>query len=305
VATTNPNLAATLDSEQSLLEVARVLLRGIGAHSPKEDLNDHRQFCARLQQTSDYLAISSTPEARMSQAESALHSLRDYNIRLGKRQHLRNAELHAIIELLMGTLEDLSIAGKERMQQLKEIRRKLESANDVEELRTGKSSLTDCLLEVRKEAERQLEGGLADASKDLITNLENRPAAEAALIAAAASGTPFCVAVVVIDRLPLYNRRYGREVGDKVLHFFAEYMKHAFAPGVAMYRWTGPVLLVLVPGTMEKVQSAMRSILESKQQYECETGSRTILLSVDARWSVLPMMVDPRLLINKIDGCVT
>jgi GGDEF domain-containing protein len=305
VATTNKNLAAAVEVEQSLLDVAGVLLRGMGVHASKEDLNEHRQFSTKLQQTSDSLRTSPTPQARMLQAESALHSLRDYNLRIAKRQHLRNAELKAIIQVLMGTLDDLSIASKDRMQQLKEIGRKLEAAKDAEELRVGKSSLADCLTEVRREAQLQLTGSRGDPSNDPITRLKSRPLAEAALVAAAASEAQLCAAVLVVDRLPLYNRRYGHEVGDKVLRFFVQFAEQSFAPGTAMYRWTGPAIIMLVPGTLDKVNSEVRKILVSRLQYECETGARTLLLSVDASWFVFPMMVDPRLLINKIDACVS
>ena len=48
-----------------------------------------------------------------------------------------------------------------------------------------------------------------------------------------------------------------------------------------IYRWTGPAILLLREGTVEKVQADVRRIMEP-----------------------LPMMVDPRLLINKIDAFV-
>jgi GGDEF domain-containing protein len=304
VGANNKNLPSDPDGDRELLNIARVLLQGIGIHSPKEDANEHRLFCAKLQESSDYLAVSPSPEARLLQAESAVNLLRDYNLRAAKRQRLKEAEQAAIIRLLLATLEDLSIATPARMQQLKEIGQKLESAKGAEDLRLGKASLSECLAEVRKEAERQVAGSQGDAAKDAVTNLESRTAAEAALIAACASTDPLCAVVLVVDRLSLYSRRYGREVGDKVLHFFADYVKHSVARGATLYRWTGPAMLILLRGPMDKVQPEVRAILETRVQYECETGSRTVLLSVDASWSVFPMMVDPRLLINKIDGFV-
>jgi GGDEF domain-containing protein len=304
VGANNKHLPSAVDDERDLLNIARVLLQGIGIHSPKEDVNDHRQFCAKLQETSDYLVVSPSPQARLLQAESALHMLRDYNLRAAKRQRVKEAELGAIIQLLLATLEDLSIARPERMQQLKEIAEKLKSAKGAEDLRMGKASLSDCLAEVRKEAERQLTGAQGDRDRDLVTNLENRAAAETALVQACASEDPLCAVILAVDRIALYNQRYGREVGDKVLRFFADHVKRSFVPGGLLYRWTGPAMLILRSGPFDKVNPEVRAILETKVQYECETGSRTVLLSVDASWSVFPMMVDPRLLINKIDGFV-
>lgn len=305
MATTSKNPpAAALDEEQSLLGVAKVLLRGIATHSPQEDAGDHRQFCAKLQETSDYLYLSPSPEARIQQAESAILSLRDYNLRADKRRQLKDVERGAIIQLLLKTLEDLNIASPARMEQLKAVERKLESAKDTEGLRAAKSSLADCLAEVRKEAERHQSDSSGDTAKDRVTNLEVRSAGEAALAAACASDAQTCAVILLVDRLPMCNRRYGREVGDKVLRFFAEFAKHSFAPDASIYRWSGPALVVLVPGALDKVQPEVRGILQTRLQYECETGSRMILLSVDATWRVFPMMVDPRLLINKLDAFI-
>jgi hypothetical protein len=35
-----------------------------------------------------------------------------------------------------------------------------------------------------------------------------------------------------------------------------------------------------------------------------ELSARTILLPIAARWEVVPMMADPRLVVNKIDSIV-
>jgi hypothetical protein len=39
-------------------------------------------------------------------------------------------------------------------------------------------------------------------------------------------------------RVPLFNRRPGRDAGDKVMRFFAAHASRIFAPSIAN-RWTG------------------------------------------------------------------
>ena len=113
-----------------------------------------------------------------------------------------------------------------------------------------------------------------------------------------------CVVIMMVDRLSLYHRRYGHDAGDRILRFFVDFLRHAFQDG-SMFRWTGPSVLLLREGPPDKVQREVRRILEPRIEFDFETPSRTILLAIDACWCVLPMMVDPRLLINKIDAFVT
>jgi GGDEF domain-containing protein len=114
---------------------------------------------------------------------------------------------------------------------------------------------------------------------------------------------PNCAAVLLIDRLSLYNRRYGREVGDGVLRHYATLLQKIFAPR-DLFRWTGPALVMLRQGTQEKVQSELRRSLDSRAKFEIEIGARSILLPLDACWSVFPATADPRMMINKIEAFI-
>jgi GGDEF domain-containing protein len=288
-----------------LLPVVKALLTGMAIHPLKGHAEDYRIYRARIQKSLDTLGDSPTLEEAYLQAEEAVHALRDHGLRTAKRLHLQDAELRAIVKLLMGTLEDLRIATPERTRQLMEVATQLDSAVEAEELRVAKASLADCLGAIRREAERELSHTGSEHPKDGITDLAGRPAAEAALVQACSAETPTCAVIMLVDRLPLYNRRYGREAGDKVLRYFVDFARRAFGAPDSIYRWTGPAILLLREGTLDKVQAEVRRILEPRLQYDFEVSSRTILLAIDACWSVLPMMVDARLLINKIDAFVT
>jgi GGDEF domain-containing protein len=190
------------------------------------------------------------------------------------------------------------------MQQLRDIGQQLGSAEDAEGLRVGKARLADCMDAVRVEAERQSAEVRDGEIRDGITSLQSRAAAEAALVEACASETQVCAVVMQLARLAFYNRRYGREVGDRVLRFFAEFVRRSFESGT-LYRWTGPSLVLLIPGAPDKVQGDVRRCLEPKLRCEVDAGSRHVMLPIEAVWSVFPMMVEPRLLINRIDAFST
>jgi len=287
-----------------LMPVVKALLTGMAIHPLKGNAEDYRVYRARIQKVIDSLGDTTTLEEAYPQAEEAAHALRDHGLRTAKRLHTQDSELRGIVKLLMQTLEELRIATPERMQQLTEIGDQLSTSAEAEEIRLIKAELADCLEAVRKEAERDLSHSVGEVARDHTTDLESRPVAEAALVEACAGETAMCAVIMLVDRLPLYNRRYGHDAGDKVLRFFVDFVRKSFGEG-ALYRWTGPSILLLREGTFDKVQAEVRRIMEPRLQYDFETSSRTILLAIDACWSVLPMMVDPRLLINKIDAFVT
>lgn len=71
---------------------------------------------------------------------------------------------------------------------------------------------------------------------------------------------------------------------------------------VPPFRWSGPAVLLLRPGTVDQAAPIIRRVLEQRIEYEVEMDARTILLPIAARWDVVPMMADPRLVVNKIDS---
>jgi PleD family two-component response regulator len=175
-------------------------------------------------------------------------------------------------------------------------------------LAQAKGRLSECLTGIRQEAERfrtangRSTGG--DARKDHLTGLESREVAEAALAKACATEHPGCAVIIVIDRIAVYNVRFGRAVGDKVLQFFADHLIQALPFEGPPFRWSGPAVLMLRPGDAEQATSIVRRVLEQRIEYEVELDARTILLPIAARWEVVPMMADPRLVVNKIDSIV-
>jgi GGDEF domain-containing protein len=291
--------------EQVLLPVMKVLLEGISAHSLKANPEEHAQFREKLRKVLHSMEVDQPLSESMLQAKEAIQAVREYSDRTSRWLHARQAEQGAILRLILETLEDLRIARPDKMEQLMELCGKLAAETAPEQLRLGKLALADCLAEVRQEAVRQWTGVEREADVDTITQLPGRPAAESALAEACAGETEQCAVVLVVERMTLYNRRYGRDVGDRVLRFFAQFARRSFAAGGQLYRWTGPSLLLLRPGTVEKAKAEVRRILESKLEYDLDLHSRTVLLALETKWTMLPMMVDPRLLMNKIDAFVS
>jgi GGDEF domain-containing protein len=243
----------------------------------------------------------------LDSADHAVSLLKEYSHRTSKRLGQQSVELHAVIKMLFDTFRDLAIAGPEKMRQLQDLGAAMAATSDGEKLAQCRLRLSECLSEIRLEAERfraDAEGRTIFGRKDHLTGLESREAAEAALAKACAAETPGCAIIIIIDRIAVYNVRFGRAVGDKVLQFFADYLVRSLPFETPPFRWSGPAVLMLRPGAAEQAIPIIRRVLEQRIEYEVELSARTILLPIAARWEVLQMMADPRLLVNKIDSIV-
>jgi GGDEF domain-containing protein len=298
-------MLAKAETAESLLPVFATLLQGVAATAIKGDPEQYRQFRAKMQRVVDLDGIRPSASELTMKAETAVNLWQHHCARVNDFFLLQLSELRTVLDLLFDTFADMAVAGPEHTRRLREIAQQIQEAADVAAIKQKKLDLTQCLTEVRQAAQRGLNRESDTSGRDTVTTLDGRTAAEAALVEACSSESPLCAVVLLLDRLPLYNQRYGREVGDKTLRFFAEYLKRSLACAGSLFRWSGPALMMLRSGPADKVQPEIRKALEARIQFDCEAGSRTVLLSVDATWVVLPMMVDPRLLINKIDTFVS
>jgi len=286
------------------MPVFAALVQGVAAGAIKGDPEQYRQFRAKMQRAADLEGIRATAADLTMKADAAVNLLQHHCSRVADYFQQQQAELKSVIELLVATFTDLAIGRPEQIRKLREIAQKVHEAPDAAALREIKGELTDCLTQIRQSAERGLHNGPQATVRDGATHLQGRPFAETALAEACSLSFPVCAAVLLLDRLPLYNQRYGKEIGDKTLRFLVEHLERTLACADSLFRWSANSLVMLRDGQPDKVQHEIRKVLEPRLQFDCEAGSRRLLLSVDATWSVLPMMVEPRMLINKIDAFV-
>jgi GGDEF domain-containing protein len=293
---------ATAAIDENLLPVFGILLRGMVSAAIKGDAEQYLQFRTKMQKVADLDAAGTSVRELAIKAEAAVSLVHHHSIRTSEYFGAQISEWRAIMELLVSTLVDLAVARPDDARRLREISQQIYAASGEADLREGKLDMTKCIAEIRQVAERGIVKQPEAGAHDPVTDLPGRSAAEAALVEACGLKDPGCTVLLLLDRLKLYNQRYGREVGDKTLRFFSDFVRHSMECQTSLYRWSGPALLLICAGPADKVQPEMRKILEPRLHFECESGSRHLLLSVDAIWNVLPLMVDPRLLINKIDA---
>ena len=320
-------LLSDRDSSASLLRIVHLLLQGIGVKAVEGDPDDYARFRQTVDEVSAALAEPVEADEYLLQTGVVLKALEDYNRRTSKVIRRAGSEYQAMVRMLTSTAGAIATASQESVHRLVEIEKRVARATQIEDVCSIKAALSDCLEHIRHETVRQqtsneqtleqVNRSLQDVRKiaaavpvrgngknDEVTGLPQRPLAETALAQSHRAETPVYVAVMVLDRIPSFNATFGRETGDKILCYFAGFVRRQLLPNDQAFRWSGPALVALLPRTdgIERVREEFGRLMEQKLEYTVRAASRAILLPVAARWTVLPMMAAPRLLFHKIDA---
>lgn len=298
---------------ETLVRVIRLLLQGMQDHAIEGDADDLGGFRMNVQRLIGALEGGLSESELLVQAGSALQTLEDYNRRTTRYLKRPVGEWQAVATMLISAIAGMSenerIAGR-----LREISAGVRSANGCDEAHKIRLQLSECLTELQLDARRQKseearnlmpappDATLEDAAEKA-AGLSTRAEAEAALASAWQSDPPCYVAAMALDRLQIFNMRFGHSVGDEVVCFYAAFLRARLREGDRLFRWSKGALLVLLarPNRLEIVRDEIARLMEVRCEHTVQTASRTILLPIAARWTVFPSMAAPRLLIHKID----
>ncbi len=313
------------EAERAAMRAVRLLVKGIGEHAADGEPDVCARFREGIHEIANALVDEIDTDELLVHANSVVSALQDHHRRAARHRTLRITELQNMVKMLTSTMGAIAAAGNTHVSRLSEIENLVARAFDLDDVRSIKAKLGECLADIRKESERQrketgeiieeLSQGLEQArigatsvresgTSDPVTGLPLRPEAEAALAQAGRSGSQAYAAVLVLDRLQTFNLRFGREIGDEVLVAFSRMVRKLLTPGDQLFRWSGPTLVALLPrpNSLERVRTEVARIVETKMEHNIETPSRSIMLPIAARWAVFPMMAAPRLIYQKIDA---
>jgi GGDEF domain-containing protein len=318
-------LALDTEADQTLMHVVRILIQGIGEHAIEGDAGEYARFRNSIQEISDALMDGISPAELLVHAGSVLNALEDYNGRTAAHQHLQTGELQHMVKMLTSTVKAVTAASNANASILGDIENRIVTISEIDDVRIIKAKLSDCLTEIRNEAERQhKETGdtieqlnyeltqvrkravtqLPAEGQDVITGLPLRSEAEVALAESGRTGAQAFAAILVLDRLQLLNQRFGREAGDEILVAFTRMVEKHLGPEDRLFRWGGPALLALLRRAkgIESVRGEVARIMATRLDHTIQTPSRSVLIPIAARWTLFPMMAAPRLIYQKIDA---
>lgn len=299
-------------AEETLLRIVRLLLQGIQQHAIEGDPQDANGFRAGVQGLTDSLEGDLTVSELLVQAGSVLQTLEDYNRRTARYLKRPAGEWQAAVIMLISAIAAMHAAGGPTVSQLREIAGRVRAACGPEETHKIRLQLSECLTALQLDNRRREPDPPApgerqrppETGSEPAVGLHTRPQAEEALAGAWQTDPPSYVAVMALDRLRIFNIRFGHSVGDEVVRFYSQFVRQRLRPEDRMFRWSNAALLALLPrpNRLEIVRDEIARLMEAHCEHTVQTASRTILLPIAARWTVFPSMAAPRLLINKIDA---
>lgn len=301
------------EDEIGLHKVVSMLLHGIADHAVAADPQELESFRLDMQSIEEAANQNTSHDQLLVIAGAAIHALDSYSARATRTIRRQGAELQKMIDMLAQTVIAIGGGGERAALALNEIRGDLEQAGSLETVQSIKSRLGECLVKVRDEATRQkLENEAAlcelrvhlsrtnpaaedvgSAATDPITLLPNQDKAMSALQEALKTPGRKYVLTLVVGRMQPINARFGHSVGDEMLRLLKRHVQaQVLQTGDALFRWSGPTLVALLPRpeTIDQIRSRLKRVLDVPLQNEVDVGGRTVLLPLSIAWSVIALI---------------
>jgi diguanylate cyclase (GGDEF)-like protein len=141
-------------------------------------------------------------------------------------------------------------------------------------LRAQRARLMEALAEVQRLA-----------TTDELTGLPNRRWITERLAheqqRADAEGSPFCLAILDLDRFKRINDRLGHARGDEVLRDFAHCARELLPARDTLARWGGEEFLLLMPGiALDEASARVRDLLQGVHRLQVEGAPLTFSAGV-------------------------
>ncbi len=248
--------------------------------------------------------------------------LENYHAAAKRHAAAQASELHKILAMLNETLVVLSTGSERSVSRLRQIEKKLDRVNQIDDIVALKSNLAECLNFVREESAREREEAahtLAGMEQDVrrardalvfaANGMGKRAEASAALSEAGRDSrrAASCfVAVFVVERFGSVALRYGEQVAEELLLAFARDRLQALAGCGPLFRWAREAVLILIERgtTLAEVRLEVDQAM-TPFDHRIYVGDRAAILTLVHRRLVCPLEgASAKRLIEEIDSFV-
>src|SRR5258706_4918521 len=116
---------------------------------------DYDNFRATIADLEAGLAKEPSPSKVLVTTGAAIKALRDYNRRTSLFIRAKSGELQVIVGMLTDAMAQITTASQTSITQLQDLQKQIGQAVMLEDIRTVKMRLSDCLESMRLESDRQ------------------------------------------------------------------------------------------------------------------------------------------------------
>jgi diguanylate cyclase (GGDEF)-like protein len=219
-----------------------------------------------LAQVKSELSPAIGMERLAAQGELVGEQLRGWGRDAARHYQAKASEVKEILLTMARTAESVSARDQRCAGQMNAVTQRLQAIATLDDLTEIRSSIVQNAAELKTSIERMTEEGkkvlsqlrkqvedyqakLEEAEKiaarDALTGASSRIYVEGQIEKRVASGAPFSVAIVDIDRFKKVNDEHGHLVGDELLKQFAGEMRSACRATDIIGRWGGDEFILL------------------------------------------------------------
>ncbi len=305
-------------------DVGHLLLSRIGEGAVSADEGECLAFRAAMQRLAEVFADGQDAADRLRTAEIAAQLMEDYNQEITVLVHRQRRELKDIVTMTAETVATISGENARSAEELRAIGDQFERPHAIGDLDALKAHVGECLQSLRLEIVREQEerdrlivalrqeiekGPRRGASPgpgemDAATGLPQKAACVDAMRASIPAGKRRFAVTFVLNRLRGINLRFGREIGDRILCRFGEFVEQQILPSERLFRWSGPTFVAVLErgDTLEHIRAEVRKMLEPKIEETIDVDGRFIMIPVSAVWTAFQLLTTVTSAERQIDG---
>ena len=257
------------EAGRAMIAAVRILMQGIGEHSVAGEVETCVRFRDSVQEITDAVVDDISPDQLLVHANSVVSALDQHNRRVTRQRNLQLAELQNMVKMLTSTVGIVSSVSDTHVKRLSEIEHQIVAASALDDVRSIKAKLSDCLkADIQKTSGRRNETGDDDICRPGLEQARNRsasflesttgtrlpawrcgrmPKARSPTRAGSRLNARLCGGSGARPAADAFNVRFGREVGDEVLTAFSRMIQKTLHTGDRLFRWSGPTLVALLP----------------------------------------------------------
>ncbi len=313
-------------NEAALRRMILLTLETVEAFTIPGDDIDYRQFRADIRHLSERFNRERDPEVPLILAGQFYSSMKDYFDRTNRFLSLQNTEYQKMVSMFTDTISSLNNSGQRTVEHLREIEQDIERATLIEDVRSLRVRLGECLSNIRDEIDRQesitAELGsqlvqeqelsaetvvdsrsIVQTTNDPVTGFPTEKQAESALVSAIEDEHDYFVVPIIAKGAEKIYAQLGSEVGDSCLYKLAERLRVLTSRGDPVFRWRGVAFLAILkrPATTTEVRREVYNVINAQRDESIQIGGRTIWLPVSAAWDVIAVKPPLSSLMSRID----
>jgi GGDEF domain-containing protein len=322
--------APGIQNEEALRRMIFLFLQAVENYVIPGDDIDFEQFRADVRSMSEKFARDLRAEDILILAGQLSTALKDYFERTSRFLSIQSNEYQKMVSMFTETVSSLSTSGERSVLNLKTIEQQIEHATVIEDIRTLRLRLGQCLGTIREEIHHQealsaelldraaqstenstttTEGSLEPSSqlkRDPVTGFPIQKEAEAALLKALQSDHASFVVPIVAKGADKIYAQLGNEVGDGFLHTFSEQLRFLSNNGDRIFRWHGPAFVAILKRstTITEVKRELSCLSAVRFDDPIEVGDRMTWLPVSTSWNVFAVTPPFSSLIPQINESV-